>query len=117
MPLYAFELRDPKTGEMVRYFDVPLPVNMRDSLTRKQAEEHVGEIANDRTLELVRQTVPQRIGLAGITAHPGNNESLRCLYRAEQRMGSSTEFHQKIGFSPETYKNAWKNHRVNDNAE
>lgn len=89
MPLYAFELRNQDTGEIVAHFDLPLPVGQRDAL------------------EVRRLSVPDRLNVVGLAPDPYQNSTLRCLHRAEERMGNTAEFYHKIQFSPETYKRVW----------
>lgn len=90
MPLYSFEIYHPDTGEVVVHFDVPLPVAQRDKLA------------------LRRNGIPETLAIANSAPSPDVDANLRVLYRAEQRMGSTTEFHRKIGFAPEEYKRVWK---------
>jgi hypothetical protein len=97
--LYAFEIVKPD-GEIVQYFDVDLPVAERDTLT------------------LRREAFPQTLS-TGLAANPAEFEPLKCLRRAEDRMGSGREFHHRLQLDPanpqsprklaETYKQAWGN--------
>lgn len=89
MPLYEFHLLDSK-GEVVARIDVPLPVAERDSLALRRA------------------ALPRTLAVAGGAPNPDTDANLRVLYRAEQRMGSTAEFHRAIGFTPEDYKKTWK---------
>lgn len=91
MPLYAFEVVNKTTGEVVTHFDAKLPVLQRDEL------------------EVRRNGVPESLNIAGAAADPTNpnTQVLSTCKRMEQRMGT-TELQRRLGGMPiETVKQAW----------
>ncbi len=102
MPLYEFEIFKPRTGEVVERFDVPLPVEERDNLALLRPAP--------RGTQIRRAQLPRTLAIAGSAQNPSDNATLRVLHRAECRHGSTSDFYRRIGFTPEEYKQTWRNH-------
>ena len=91
MPLYEYEIRAGRSGEILGVLTLPLPVNERDSV------------------ELRRRTVPVSVGITGSAANPAEpaRQVLGAYERLERRIGNNAEFRRRIGHSPAQVKHAW----------
>lgn len=92
MPNYEFEICDSQTGATVGVVTLHRPVDARDRV------------------EIRRKTAPRSIMICG-TAAPKLDQASEVLAgyrRAEEKMGSTREFHRSLGeFTPSQIKKAW----------
>ena len=91
MPLYDYEITAAGTDEVLAVISLSRPVKERDAITIR------------------RRTVPDSVAIAGSAANsraPGR-QVLDAYRRIEQRVGSSSEFHRRLGHRPTAIKKAW----------
>lgn len=91
MPVYEYEVRAGRSGEILGVITLPLPVRERDAV------------------EIHRRTVPESIGIVGAVPNPAEpaRQVLGAYARLERRLGNNAEFHRRIGHSPAVVKQAW----------
>ena len=91
MPVYEYEVRAGRSGEILGVITLPMPVSERDAV------------------EIRRCPVPATIGIAGSVPDPAApaRQVLGAYERLERRIGNNAEFHRRIGHSPAAVKQAW----------
>jgi hypothetical protein len=91
VPVYEYEVRAGRTGEILGVITLPLPVSERD------------------TVEISRRGVPSSIGIVGAVPDPAApaRQVLGAYGRLERRIGNNAEFQRRIGHSPAVVKQAW----------
>jgi hypothetical protein len=91
VPVYEYEIRAGRSGEILGVITLPLPVSERDAV------------------EISRRSVPASIGIVGSVPNPAapDRQVLGAYERLERRIGNNAEFHRRIGHSPAVVKQAW----------
>ncbi len=90
MPVYEYDLINSK-GEVLGAVQLPLAVENRDDVHVRRAQ------------------LPASICISGAAADPADQarQVLTAYKRAEQRIGSNSEFASRLGHTPEQIKRAW----------
>jgi hypothetical protein len=92
MPTYEFEILDSQNGTPIGVVTLHRPVEARDRV------------------EIRRKTAPRSIMICGVATPKLDqaSEVLAGYRRAEEKMGSTREFHRSLGeFTPAQIKKAW----------